>query len=82
VTSREMTSRIEERILVRMPELFLAGIVPAAACAALAHAPIVAILAMAAAAAWALGLIPLALACLIVVAMKGPARSADSYPLP
>ena len=74
---RTMTARIEERVLGQMPELFLAGIVPAAACAALAQAPLVAILALSAATAWGLCLVPLALACLIVVVMRGPARSAD-----
>jgi hypothetical protein len=62
---------MEERILQRMPELFLALIVPAGACAVLAPTPLVAILALAVATTWALTLIPLALACLIVVAMKG-----------
>ena len=61
---------MEERILGRMPELFLAVIVPAAACAVLAPAPLESILSLAVAAAWALSLIPLALACLIVVALK------------
>ena len=64
---------MEERILVRMPELFLAVIVPAAACAVLARTPLEAILALAVAAAWGLSLLPLALACLIVVTMKRPA---------
>ena len=64
---------MEQRILGRMPELFLALIVPACACAVLAPTPLVAILALAVATAWGLGLIPLALACLIVSAMKSPA---------
>lgn len=62
---------MEERILAQMPELFLAIVVPAAACALLAPAPLVAILALAVATAWAFTLVPLALGCLIVVAMKG-----------
>ena len=66
---------MEERILARMPELFLAVLVPAAACAVLAQAPLVAILALSVAAAWALSLMPLALACLIVTVMKGPASA-------
>jgi hypothetical protein len=65
---------MEERILGRMPELVLAVLVPAAACAVLAQAPLVAILALAVATTWTLSLIPLALACLVVTAMKGPAR--------
>jgi len=55
---------MEERILRRMPELFLALAVPAGACAVLAPTPLVAILALAVATSWALSLIPLALACL------------------
>ena len=70
-----MKNRTEERILERMPELFLAGIVPAAACAVFAHAPFVAILALAVATAWGLLLVPLALACLVVTAIRQPARA-------
>ena len=69
----EVKNRIEERIVGRMPELFLAGIVPAAGCAVLAHAPFVAILALAVATAWGLLLIPLAFSCLIVTAIRQPA---------
>jgi hypothetical protein len=68
---------MEERILARIPEIFLAVLVPAAACAVLAEAPLVAILALAVATAWGLGLIPLALACLIVSAMKSPAPASS-----
>jgi hypothetical protein len=64
---------MEERILQRMPGLFLALAVPAGACAVLAPTPLAAILALAVATTWALSLIPLALACLIVTAMKVPA---------
>ena len=66
---------VEERVLGRMPELILALIVPAAACAVLAQAPLVAILALAVATAWALLLVPLAFACLIVTAMRNPVRA-------
>jgi hypothetical protein len=61
---------VEERILGRMPEIFLAGVVPAAACAALAEAPLVTILALAFSVAWALSLVPLALACLALGVAK------------
>ena len=54
----------------RMPELYLAGIVPAAGCALLADAPLTAILSLAFATAWALGLVPLALGCLAVTVAK------------
>jgi len=65
---------MEERILDRMPQILLAVTVPAAACAVLTQARFVAILALAVATAWGLSLIPLALACLVVTALKGPAR--------
>ena len=55
--------------------LLLAGLlwIPAAGCAVLAHAPFVAILALAVATAWGLLLIPLAFSCLIVTAIRQPA---------
>jgi hypothetical protein len=65
---------MEERILGRMPEILLAVTVPAAACAVLTQAQFVAILALAVATAWGLSLIPLSLACLIVIAMKCPRK--------
>lgn len=71
---------MEERILARMPEIFLAVTVPAAACAVLSPVQFVAILALALATAWGLALIPLALACLVVTAMKGPARPRTRSP--
>lgn len=61
---------MEERILHRMPELYLAGIVPAAGCALLAEPPLTAILSLAFATAWTLGLVPLALACLALTVAK------------
>ena len=61
---------MEERILRRMPELYLAGIVPAAGCAVLAPTPLTAILSLSFAAAWALGLVPLALGCLALTVAK------------
>ena len=61
---------MEERILRRMPELYLAGIVPTAACALLAEPPLTTILSLAFATAWAFGLVPLALGCLAVTVAK------------
>jgi len=65
---------MEERILGRMPEILLAVTVPAAACAVLTQAQFAAILALAVATTWGLALIPLSLACLIVIAMKCPRK--------
>lgn len=73
---------LEVRILQRMPELLLAGAVPLAACVVLMSDGRIDILALATALAYWMSLLPLALGCLIVCAMKGPRRTADSYPLP
>lgn len=70
---------LETRILRALPEIFLAGTAPAVLCALLAPDPLLAIFALAFAAAYALILVPLALACFIVAVMKGPTRRADSY---
>jgi len=61
---------MEERILRRMPELYLAGIVPAAACALVSPTPLTAILSLAFATGWALCLVPLALGCLALTVAK------------
>ena len=61
---------MEARILSRMPELFLAGVVPAAGCAVLADAPLVEILSLSFAVGWAFSLVPLALACLALSVAK------------
>jgi hypothetical protein len=53
-----------------MPELFLAGVVPAAGCAVLGDAPLVTILALSFAVGWAFSLVPLALACLALSIAK------------
>ena len=70
---------LETRILRALPEIFLAGTAPAAIVVLLAPDPLLAILALAFAVAYALILVPLAFACLIVAVMKGPARTADAY---
>jgi len=62
-----------------MPEILLAVTVPAAVCGLLCAADAAPILALAIIVAWWLMLVPVALACLTVVVMKGPARRADSY---
>ena len=69
---------MEARILRRLPELLLAGTVPPALAALLVQVEVAGILAVALIAAWWFALIPLALSCLIVCAMKGPQRRADS----
>jgi hypothetical protein len=73
---------IEGRILRRLPEILLAGVVPAAAIALLAQEGLVRIMALAFIVGWALMLLPVAVGCLILWVMKGPPRTADSYPLP
>jgi hypothetical protein len=72
---------MESRILRRLPEILLAGTVPPALAAVLLRDEFVGILAVALIAGWWLSLLPLAFACLIVSAMKGPRRRADSYRL-
>jgi hypothetical protein len=61
---------MEERILRRMPELYLGGLVPAAGCTVLADTPLTAILSLAFATAWGLSLVPLALGCLALTVAK------------
>lgn len=59
------TAGVESVLLRAMPALACAGLVPAAACA-LAGEGMVPILALAFALAWILGLVPLAVGCLVV----------------
>jgi hypothetical protein len=73
---------LETWFLLHLPQVLLAGVVPAAAMGALAPEPLTRILSLAFLVGWTLACVPPALVCLIVSAMKGPARSADSYPLP
>jgi hypothetical protein len=73
---------IETRFLAVLPEALLAGIVPLACIAIATEAGMVRILALAFMVGWGLALVPAALLCLIVYAMKGRPRTADSYPLP
>lgn len=72
----------ERRVLCCLPELLLAGVVPPAAGALILQDPLAQILALAFTLAWWMSLVPLALACLVVAAMKGPRRVADCYPMP
>jgi hypothetical protein len=69
---------IETWILRHMPAIILAGLVPGAFCAMLL-ADVPRLVALAFIVAWLLGLVHVALVCFIVAAMKGPARTADSY---
>jgi hypothetical protein len=73
---------VESRFLNLLPELLLAGVVPLACIAIGTDAGMVRILALAFMVGWGVALVPVALLCLIVCAMKGRPRTADSYPLP
>jgi hypothetical protein len=73
---------LEQWFLRHLPHVFLAGVVPATAISALAPEELTRILAVAVLVGWSMACVPPAIACLIVCAMKGPARTADSYPLP
>jgi hypothetical protein len=72
---------LEAWFLSRLPQVLLAGVVPAAAVSLLAPEHLTRILALAFLTGWAMACVPPAIVCLIVCAMKGPARTADSYPL-
>jgi len=68
----------ETWILRHMPAIILAGLLPGAFCA-IVLADVPRLVALAFIVAWMLALVHVALVCFIVAAMKGPARSADSY---
>jgi hypothetical protein len=73
---------LETWFLRHLPNVLLAGVVPGALICALAPEALTRILSLAFLVGWALACVPPAILCLIVCAMKGPPRTADSYPLP
>lgn len=72
----------ESRLLARLPEILLAGIVPPFVLALFAHDPMTVFLALGFMTAWSLLLMQLTLGCWIVRVMKGPRRRADSHRMP
>lgn len=72
----------ETRLLARMPEILLAGIVPPFVLALAARDPMTVFLALGVMTAWSLSLMQVAMGCWIVRVMKGPPRRADSQHLP
>ena len=76
------TPGFERHVLDALPQLHGAVVVPSLVIALTARDDMVPILAIGVAIAWGMLLIPLALACMIVVVLKGPVRTADAYPLP
>ena len=73
---------LETRFLRHLPEVLLAGVVPGAAIAAATDDGMALILVLAFMLAWVMALVPAALAALVICAMKGRERTADSYRLP